>query len=149
MAPAYIALGVGMEYKPSEHFSAYLSPITSRILIINDKILSDAGAFGMVPGDNFKQELGANFRMLFNQDIMKNVNLQTKLELFSDYLDHPERIDVSWELIMAMKVNSFITTNISTNLLYDHDIQITDKDGKTGPRTQFKEVLSIGLTYSF
>jgi hypothetical protein len=48
-----------------------------------------------------------------------------------------------------MKVNSWMNANISAHLIYDDDIRITDKNGKSGPRTQFKEVLSIGLSYAF
>jgi hypothetical protein len=48
-----------------------------------------------------------------------------------------------------MKVNSWLNANIATHLIYDDDITITDKDGNSGPRTQFKEVLSVGLSYAF
>ena len=86
---------------------------------------------------------------------MKNVNLQTKLELFTNYTEEPTHVDVNWEVLIAMKVNKFISATISTQLLYDHDIDIavdTDGDGvidAAGPRTQFKEVLGIGLSYKF
>jgi len=32
-------------------------------------------------------------------------------------------------------------------LIYDDDIQIRDIDGNVGPRTQFKSVLGIGISY--
>ena len=92
---------------------------------------------------------------------MENVNLKSRLELFSSYTQDPTRIDVFWENILAMKVNKYITCNVTTTLIYDHDIDIqelkangdpkTDKLGnpRIGPRTQFKEVLSIGIAYNF
>jgi len=49
--------------------------------------------------------------------------------------------------MIGLKVNDWITTSLSFQLLYDHDTPITDKDGNTGPRTQFKELFSLGLTY--
>jgi len=54
-----------------------------------------------------------------------------------------------------MKVNKFITANISTQLIYDHDIKFPEKDdngaviGPGGARTQFKEVLGIGFSFQF
>ncbi|MBK6527486.1 MAG: hypothetical protein IPG07_19180 [Crocinitomicaceae bacterium] len=48
-----------------------------------------------------------------------------------------------------MKVNKFISATISTHLLYDDDVSITDSKGKVGPRTQFKEVIGVGFAYKW
>jgi hypothetical protein len=160
LAPAYTSIGVGMEYRPYNYMSFYLSPATARWIIVNDQDLADAGAFGVDPaekdtsglmikgtGENIKFELGAYFRFLFVKDIMKNVNVSTKLELFSDYLETPQNIDVNWDTMINMKVNDWITASFGLQMLYDHDTPITDSDGKVGPRTQIKEQLAVGLTY--
>jgi hypothetical protein len=149
LAPAYTSIGIGMEYKPVDYFSLYLSPVTARFIIVNDKDLSDAGAFGVDPGKKVKPGLGALLRAEFAKDILQNVNLKTKLELFSDYMDHPENIDVFWDVFLAMKINKWLAANLNTTLVYDNNVMITDKDGNTGPRTQFKEVFGVGLTYMF
>jgi hypothetical protein len=100
-------------------------------------------------------ELGSYVRITFKKDIMKNVNLATKLELFSNYLKDPQNIVVNWEMLIAMKVNKYITASLSTNLIYDDKIiikQDTNGDGKyevNGPRTQFKEILAVGFSYKF
>ena len=80
---------------------------------------------------------------------MKNVNLQVKLQLFTDYLKDPQNVDVDAETALLMKINEYLSTNIVLNMLYDHDIKITDKEGNTGPRTQFKEVFGVGFVYKF
>jgi hypothetical protein len=47
-------------------------------------------------------------------------------------------------------VNKWLAASIATQLIYDDDIIIkTDPDKPGGPRTQFKEMLGIGLTYKF
>jgi hypothetical protein len=33
------------------------------------------------------------------------------------------------------------------NLIYDDDIDIEDRNGNVGPRTQFKQVIGLGITY--
>jgi len=54
-----------------------------------------------------------------------------------------------------MKINKFLTASLSTHLIYDDDINIAvdrNDDGindGNGPRIQFKEVLSLGLSYQF
>ncbi len=162
LAPAYISLGLGMEYNPYDYMSFYLSPVTARLIVVNDQDLADVGAFGVdkatldangLPiagtGKTSKFEFGAYFRFLFVKDIIKNVNFSTKLELFSDYLDNPQNVDVNWDNMINMKINKLITASFGWQLVYDDNTPITDKDGKTGPRTQFRETLAVGLAYKF
>ncbi len=155
LAPGYVLASLGMDYKPSDMFSLYVSPITGKFTIVTDSVLSNAGAFGVDPGEKLRSEFGGYVKIKFIKDIFENVNLQSKLELFSNYSNNPENIDVNWETILAMKVNKFLTANVSATLVYDDDIDIVvDRDAaglatKVGPRTQFKEVLSIGLAYKF
>jgi hypothetical protein len=161
LAPGYLLGSIGMDYKPSEVFTLFISPVTMKMTLVNDQPLADAGAFGVeaaildtagnviTKGENSRAEYGGYLRALLKKDIMKNINLQTKLELFSNYAEESGNIDVNWEILISMKVNKFISATISTQLLYDHDIDIIDSDGKVGPRTQFKEVLGVGLNYTF
>jgi len=162
MVPAYITLGLGMEYVPNNNFSINFAPLTGRITIVNDQDMADAGAFGVDPaeydeitgdkindGKTSRFEFGAKMTAKLDVKIAENVSFNSKLELFSDYIKNPQNIDVDWQNLITMKVNSWLNTNITAHLIYDDDIMITDKDGNTGPRTQFKEVLSIGLSYKF
>jgi len=168
LAPAYIKFGLGMDYKPNDHFSLYLSPATVRWIIVNDQNLADAGAFGVEKaevdtagniiqgtGKTSKTEAGAYLRLTYSKDVFKNVNFGTILELYSNYLDHPENIDIDWQVVVTMKVNDFLNAQIKTHLIYDDDTPIgIHKDAKGnfdqfGPRTQFSEQLSLGLVYTF
>ncbi|MDP2424004.1 MAG: hypothetical protein U1C46_08045 [Bacteroidales bacterium] len=81
--------------------------------------------------------------------LAENITIQTKIDLFSNDLNKPQNVDVSWEALLLMKATEFITLSLTTQLIYDDDIMIVDKDGKKGPRTQFKEVLGVGLSYMF
>jgi len=141
-------LGFGMEYKPVSYFSLSLLPLSGRLTIVNDTALSNLGAFGVDPGKKLRQEFGASLKATFEKDIFTNVSLKTKLELFTNYLKQPQNIDVNWEALLILKVNKLISTYVGFQTIYDHDVKITDKDGKTGPRTQFKQTFGIGLSYS-
>jgi len=159
MAPAYTSVGLGMEYVPNDFMSFYLSPATARWIIVNDQDLANAGAFGVDPaeyndagdivteGKTIKQEFGAYFRFMFKRDIVKNVNLQTKLELFSNYLENPQNIDINWDTMINMTINSWLSANFGLQMVYDDDTPIVDADGNVGPRTQIKQLLGVGLTY--
>ncbi|HNR48125.1 MAG TPA: DUF3078 domain-containing protein [Bacteroidia bacterium] len=156
LAPAYLLYSIGVDYKPNDNFSLYLSPLTGRTIIVNDDDLSQAGAFGVDPGKKSLTQLGAYLRAMYKKDVFTNVNFQTKLELFSNYLENPQNIAVNHEILIAMKVNKYLTANIGTQMIYDDIIPVTViketsgvKEVKSGPRLQFKEVFGIGLSYKF
>ncbi len=50
MAPGFLSLGLGMNYKPVEYFSLMFAPIANRIVFVLDDTLSAQGAFGVERG---------------------------------------------------------------------------------------------------
>ncbi|MDX9880986.1 MAG: DUF3078 domain-containing protein [Prolixibacteraceae bacterium] len=155
MAPGYFTLALGVDYKPTDKFSLFVSPLTGKMTVVSDDQLSAAGAFGVKPGDKSRSEMGAFIKTQFKTEVVKNVSLETKLDLFSNYLDTPQNMDVYWDVLVNMKINSFMSANLITNLIYDHDIKIAvdkNNDGvadAVGPRIQFKELFGIGLNFKF
>ena len=160
MAPAYVNLSIGIEYAPKEYFNMYISPLAGKMTIVNDEVLANAGAFGvdkavldangsvLTAGKRIRNEFGAYFRVKFQKEIMKNIEMKTRVELFSNYLHNPGNIDVNAENIFAFKVNKWFSASLQWNLQYDDDIAIRDSKGNTGPRTQFKSVLGLGISYT-
>lgn len=166
-SPAYFLESFGMEYIAISHFSAYISPVTLKATIVGNQDLANMGAFGVEAaerdlqgniirkGENIRTEFGGYLRLYYDNNIFQNIGLKTKLELFSNYLDNPQNVDINWEVLLSLKVNKYISASLSTQLIYDHDIDIatdTNNDGiyeTFGPEIQFKEVLGLGLTYTF
>lgn len=179
-APAYILFALGIDYKPSKDLSIFLSPLTSKTIIVNNQDLADAGSFGVDPaeykqindttqvkikdGKKSKSEFGAYLNARFQKEVAKNVNFLTKLDLFSNYEENPQNIVINWEVLLAMRVNKYLSASISTQLIYDDNINIQQYESKngflipklnpsgkpiSGPRVQFKEVIGIGLAYKF
>lgn len=172
MAPAFGLIALGIDYKPINEIAIFISPITGKFTFVLDENLANSGAFGVQPavidtangkiltkGKTFRHEIGAYLNATFKKEIIKNVLLSTRIELFNNYSDKnkPNRknIDVNWETFINLKVNKYIVVSIFTHLLYDNDILVSlDKNGDgifdtMGIRTQFKDVLGIGLSYQF
>lgn len=167
MSPGYLVLAVGLDYKPTDKVSIFTAPATAKYTFVSNQTLADAGAFGvekavydtggvrLVKGRNVRQEFGGYFKIQYRGDVMKNVNMLAKLELFSNYLNNPQNIDVNAEVVVAMKVNKFISANLSMQAIYDHDINVAvdnNSDGVSdgfGPRLQFRQVLGVGLVAKF
>lgn len=160
LAPAYVNLSLGIEHVPSKHFNLFLSPFSGKITIVNDQVLANAGAFGvdkalldgngnvLTAGKRIRYEFGSYFRLNFQKEIVKNIEMKSRLELFSNYLHNPQNIDINAETIFTFKVNKWFSASLQWNLLYDDDIAIRDSKGNLGPRTQFKSVLGLGISHT-
>lgn len=157
LAPAYITVGTGIEYAPNKFVSFAYTPVTGKITIVDDAVLvGDDGAYGVEPGKMSRQELGSYFRFSYKQEAFTNVNVDMKLELFTNYeKDTFGNVDVNWQNSIVMRVNKYITTNLFTQIIYDDDINTEKVDAvsgdivKAGPKTQFKSVFGVGIAYAF
>lgn len=166
MAPAYFLVAAGIDYKPNSKITVFLAPVTQKTTIVNSAFLANQGAYGVdaaftdesgifVPGKKRRTEFGGYMRVFYKDQFFKNVDIQSKLDLFSNYLKNPGNIDVNWEVLLAFKITKYISTTVSTQLIYDDDIITNidkDKDGifeESGPRIQFKEIVSLGFSYKF
>lgn len=159
LAPGYITFGIGLDYMPTQRLSLFMSPASMRLTIVNDQRLADLGSFGVKKaqfdgagnlvkhGEKSLFGFGGSIKLVYKASLMENITLESRLSLFSDYLKDPQNVDVNIETQLLFKVNRYISANISASLVYDDDVIIIDSDGRSGPRTQFKEVLGLGLNY--
>lgn len=149
-APAYLLTSLGSDFKPTDNFSLFISPITSRWVIVNDDSLSAAGAFGVMPGKKSINEIGAYLSANYFKNISTNATYKTRLDLFSNYKHDPMNIDVFWTNVLAVKVTKFINMSLNVDMIYDNDVKTVSKDGTPGgPKLQLKELMGIGLAYKF
>jgi len=154
-APAFTVFSIGIDYKPSDKLSVCISPISNKNTLVLDQDLSNVGAYGVTPGEKLRSEMGAYLNLRYKQDIIENVTLSSQLDLFSNYLEDPQNVDVNFNLMLVMKVNKYITANFSTQFIYDDNTPITVYEGSgaskkivgVGPRLQSKQVFGVGLGY--
>jgi hypothetical protein len=148
-APAYLTLGLGIDFKPGngKEFSLNFAPLTGNLVIVTDSLLR--AKYGNKPDEVGRLALGAQLKATLNKDLFKNLKVNTTLALFSDYLNKPQNIQVNWDLQLTYKLNKYLQTGLRTNLIYDDNVLITDKNGHAAPRVQFKEVFSVNFAYTF
>jgi hypothetical protein len=120
------------------------------------KAILDENGNVITPGENHMMELGILITNNINYTIATNIVLKSRLNLYTDYLEDFGNIDLDWELNLDMKVNKFISTSLGTQLIYDDDIlfDVVQSDNGTIidpgiPKIQFKQVLGVGVLYSF
>ena len=140
LAPAYVNLGMGISYNPKENFQVIMRPINGKFTIVGDELLQKKGLYGLEhDGQKIRKELGAMVNVLYRFKIYKDINLTNTLNFFTNYLYHPERVDVAYNALLNFKFNKLISTNVTLDLLYDHD-QVK--------RLQMKQTLGIGFSYN-
>ena len=151
LSPAQINFGVGMDYKPNDFLSVYLSPVNSKMTYVSETRFSPA--YSVDTGAHVKYDLGFILKAKYQKEIVKNVDLLSKLDVFANYLEDEgwevKKIDVNWEVLLSIKVWKALALNVNANLIYDDDIK-QEKEGEE-PKAywQFKEVFGVGLTYKF
>lgn len=145
MAPGYITVGVGADWKPIGSLSVNVAPLTGNFVIVGIPELRKS--YGNAEDQGVRTELGAQFK----GDFKKNFNgwgFGTALTLFWDYLSGSSTPQVYWDLNLDFKINKFLSAALRTNLIYDKNILIPDDNGVEAPRVQFKEALSLSFTYT-
>ncbi len=155
-APAYIFVGAGTFYDlKKKSFSIYASPATFKSTLVLDETLSNQGVFGVPAGEKSRTELGVLLQSNWEAEILKNVIMKTRIELYSDYLNNFGNIDVKWDLILDFIINKYMKANLGAYLIYDDDIKFredTNGDGELetlGARLQLKQLLGIGVLFNF
>jgi hypothetical protein len=165
-APAYIFLGIGAEYANKEKkVTVYLSPLTQKTTLVLDQTLANQGAFGVEkaildsdnniikPGKKSRTELGVLVSGAHKKEVFKNITLENRLNLYSDYINNFGNIDVDWQMQLDLIVNEYVRANIGAHLIYDDDIKAKEEFAgeqiTVGPKVQLKQMLGIGLVYNF
>ncbi len=145
LAPAYVLLSVGFDYQPNDDFSLMISPATGKMTIVKSDFLSQQGVFGVKNGRHSRIEMGGYVKARIKKNFNEKILLESKVDVFSNYIENPENLDFSWELMLNFKFNEYISADLHTNLVYDHDVEIDGVNSKL----QFKEVFGIGLSYQY
>ncbi len=167
LAPAYTFFGVGAEYSaPEDKINVYLSPLTMKNTWVLSQRLANKGAFGVQPairdsitgdiirkGEMSRTEVGILVTTNVKREVYKNINVENRLSLYTDYINKFGNIDVDWELNVDFLVNEYVKANIGLHMVYDDDVKAKEEiDGKQvtlGPKLQIKQSLGIGFQYKF
>jgi len=168
MAPGYPNLALGMSWKPMNWLSFDLAPLTADYTIV--RVESLRKNYGMELKDEYadvpaaerqgymyrraKFQFGANITGNLKIKFNDNINFDTQVTLFTNYLKNPGNFRVNWDNKFVWQIARFLNLTFQTWLIYDPDVLIvSQKDADIYPsgrqRVQLKEVLSLNFTYTF
>ena len=147
MAPAYFSGGLGVEWKPKGWLSVNASPATWKATLVNDEVLRPF--YGLEADQMMRHEFGGNVKIEVQGKIVGDLSGYTRLNLFSNFLDNPQNVDVDWTMRLDLKINKWLSANVNLHAIYDDDIKIPQPDGTLGRRLQLQEVAGLGLLVKF
>jgi hypothetical protein len=139
-SPAYFQLGPGILWKKSDNLSVNFSPTTSKLILVHNHFTDFGPSFGVLQGDTSRFEFGASITAYYKFIIMANVSIENRLNLYSNYLDDPQNVDIDYQMNVVMRINKYLTANVALQTIYDDN---------SVQAVQVREIFGIGANYGF
>ncbi|AFL80996.1 Protein of unknown function (DUF3078) [Aequorivita sublithincola DSM 14238] len=153
LSPAYIQFGPGLLWKKSNNLYVNISPATAKLIIVdkdftavNEAIPGAVEAYnenkyyGVGANETSRFEFGASLSGYAKLDLMENISMENILNLYSNYLEDPQNVDIDYTMNLLFKVNKYISANATFQAIYDDN---------AAQGFQIREALGIGATYGF
>lgn len=144
-APAFVLISLGFDYRPTDNFSLFISPLTERWVIVRDPLI--APLFGLDPGKKSKNELGAFLSANYTTKLGASFVYKAKLDLFSNYKQQPQNVDIYWTNVVTAKITKYINFSFNLDMIYDDNTQ--NVNPAKGPAPQWLQLMGIGFAYNF
>lgn len=148
LSPAYVLFSPGIDFKPNKDLSIFISPGTVRWTIVKDDTLSAAGLYGVEPGKHVNTEVGAFASVNYLKEFNKIVTYKGRLDLFSNYKNNPQNIDLYMTNVVNVKLSKILSMTWSVDMIYDDDVRLFGKTGE-GAALQLKSLVGVGLLINF
>lgn len=139
-SPAYFQFGPGILWKKNNDLSLNFAPTTAKLIVVGNHFTELGPSFGVLQGDNSRFEFGASISAYCKLNLITNVSLENRLNLYSNYLEDPQNVDADYQINVIMKINRFLSANIAFQTIYD------DNAIKS---VQIREVFGLGANYGF
>ena len=83
LSPVKTLIKLGLDYKPNNNFSLFLSPLTSKTVFVRDTARIDQTNFGIGEGKKRLWEGGLNADLSWKKSITPDISLQTVITSYS------------------------------------------------------------------
>jgi len=133
-SPATLTQSLGLTFDRGSWFSQRLSAASKETVVLIDRLRP---LYDVDPTRNVLYEIGVESVTAVDREIFKNVQVQSTLTLFKAVVE-PEPVDVIWETLITMRVNSWLNVGFEWVNIYD---------ANRSEAVQIKEVLSVGISF--
>lgn len=139
-SPAYLQFGLGILWKKSDNLKVNFAPLTARLIMVNKQFTKNGTSFGVEQGETTRLEFGFAVGAYYKLTIMENISMENILNLYTNYLEDPQNMDLDYTINLVMKINKFLSANLAFQAIYDDN---------AFKGFQTREVFGLGVNYSF
>jgi hypothetical protein len=144
MSPAYIILSLGLDYRPVQGMTFFVSPFTERWIFIANNDIAAKGLYGVDSGQNITSQTGAYATFNINKRFGKNLLIRSRTDLYSNYKHDPQNIDLYMTNMFQYRINKNFTINYSLDFIYDDDVRLFGPN-ESSPGLQIKSIIGFGF----
>ena len=169
LSPSYTDLALGVEYRPNDIFTIGVYPVAGRMTTCTEESLRANYGLPQNEDGTYKPvmlNMGLRINGGINYTLVKNLKIISTITLFTPYtakLHDKENgqpfgnFDVDWDMAITYNFLKVFSVSLMTSLKYYDKVMIAGKDwngrpgfaGYPAARVQFKEVVGLGIGYSF
>ena len=141
ISPGYLTFGPGLFWKKNDNLKVNLAPLTSKLTFVDKSFtLPNEKYFGVKEGESIRYELGFYASLYYKLNLMTNVSAENTLNLYSNYLENPQNVDVDYSLAVVMRINRYLSANILFQAIYDDN---------AFEGLQTREIFGVGINFGF
>ena len=141
LSPAIIQMGLGWYYKEGDLAWFNIAPLAARGIFVSKNYTQNLPPgqkyFGVDRGASSIISLGASFSGFIQSNLMDNITIDNKFNVYINYLNNIKNIDFEWNANIRLKVNDKISGNLILHIQYDDDLI---------KRLQIRELFGLGLS---
>ncbi|MDY6327254.1 MAG: DUF3078 domain-containing protein [Bacteroidales bacterium] len=168
LSPSYTDLALGVEYRPNDIFTVGVYPVAGRLTTCLEESLRPNYGMPVVNHDDgtvtykpISAALGLRINGGINYTLVKNLKIISTVTLFTPYTSKQQKFgnfDVDWDFAITYNFLKVFNVSLMTSLKYYDQVKIDGPAWDINPikyhegpraRVQFKEVVGLGIGYSF
>lgn len=138
LSPAYWSFGPGILWRKNENYRINMAPATSRFTFVSRAF---SGQYGVDEGRTSVYGLGFNLSSFVKFKILKNLTMENIIQLYSDYLDKPQNVDVNYQINFFVTLSKRLSMNTTFHVIID--------DNALNTTVQFRQLFGFGFNYTF
>ena len=133
MAPGYFTESIGFSYQPKEFFSSQIGIGLKQTYVRTDSLDS---IYGLEGNSNIRSEGGLTIAVKVDKGLGETFNYSGEINTFTNFLIPVSSTDVIFRNELSGKLNSFLSTMIQFELMYDDDIV---------KKAQLRQAIAVGF----
>ena len=141
-SPLRFNAAFGVDFKPVKNLSISVSPISYKVIHVQDTARVRGKDFGLKTGEQTQHNIGSSVRLEYTWKPVREVELETRFYLYTNY----KEVEMDLELNCDFIINRFLSARLQLHPRYDSSAILK---GDTHAKPQFRELLSLGFAHKF